>query len=644
MSKSITLPTVYQQFIHQTRYAKWIESKNRRETWEETVDRYMTHMIEHLFNNHGVAVNLPIYKKVRESILNLEVMPSMRALMTSGPALSRDNIAGFNCSYMPINHPRCFDEMVYILMCGSGVGFSVERQEVNQLPTIPDKLYHTDTVIKVSDSKLGWARSIKQLVAMLYAGEIPEFDTSAVRGPGERLKTFGGRASGPKPLIELYKFMVKTFTEAAGRKLTSLEAHDICCMIGHVVVSGGVRRSALLSLSNLSDERMRDAKSGQWWESTPWRSLANNSVAYTEKPDVGRWMKEWSSIYESKSGERGIFNREAVIKQCKKINRATVDKKDKLINFGSNPCVEIILRPFQFCNLTEVVAREKDTLDDLKRKSEIAVFLGTYQATLTDFKYIREIWKTNSEEERLLGVSLTGIMDCNVLNGRGTSREQRNEVLCILEDHAQLHNRLYAEMFGINESAAITCVKPSGTVSQLTDSSSGIHARHGARYIRTVRNDFKDPVTQFMLDQGIKGEQDLMNPNNIVFSFPIESSENCITRNSFTAIEQLENWLDFKRHWCNHNPSVTISVKDHEWPDVGAWVYNHFDEIAGISFLPHTDHIYQQAPYQDASIEEIEKLKEITPEFIDWTLNIEVNDATTGTQTLACTGNSCEIN
>jgi ribonucleoside-diphosphate reductase alpha chain len=642
MTNTTTLPTLYQEFIHQTRYARWIEELNRRETWEETVNRYIEHMINHLHTAHGISKDMALYDKVRQYILELKVMPSMRALMTSGPALTRDNIAGFNCSYMPINHPRCFDEMVYILMCGSGVGFSVERQEVNELPTIPKELYNAGIEIKVEDSKLGWARAIKQLVAMLYAGEIPDFNTSAVRKAGERLKTFGGRASGPGPLIELYQFMVETFIKAAGRKLTSIECHDICCKIGDVVVSGGVRRSALLSLSNLSDERMRDAKSGQWWETTPWRRLSNNSVAYTEKPDVGRWMREWTSIYESKSGERGVFNRQAVIDKCESINRDVYDQNNNPISFGSNPCVEIILRPFQFCNLTEVVCREDDTEESLKEKITIAVFLGTYQSTLTDYKYIRDIWKQNSEEERLLGVSLTGIMDCKLINTY-RNRKERNETLEILRDHTVVQNRFYAKLFGINESAAITCVKPSGTVSQLTDSASGIHARHSDRYIRAVRNDTKDPITKFMLDQGITGEPDIMNPNNVVFSFPIESPKDCITRNDMSAIEQLENWLDFKIHWCHHNPSVTITVKDNEWPSVGAWVYEHFDQVAGISFLPHSDHVYQQAPYQDASKEKIDKLIDITPKSIDWELNIEVNDSTTGTQTLACTGNTCEI-
>lgn len=643
MNNVNTLPTLYQQFIHQTRYAKWIENKNRREIWEETVDRYMTHMIDHLENNHGVPNTLLIYRKIKDYILNLKTMPSMRALMTSGLALEKDNIAGFNCSYMPMNHPRCFDEMVYILMCGSGVGFSVERQEVNQLPTVPENLVKDNVVIFVEDSKLGWAQAVRKLVELLYNGSIPELDTSAVRAAGERLKTFGGRASGPKPLRDLYEFLIQTFKKAKGRKLTSTEVHDICCKIGDVVVSGGVRRSALLSLSNLSDERMRDAKSGEWWINTPWRRLSNNSVAYTEKPDVGRWMKEWSSIYDSKSGERGIFNRAAVIKQCEDIGRATYHN-DFPISFGSNPCVEIVLRPFQFCNLTEIVAREDDTIATLKDKITVAVFLGTYQSTLTDYKYIRDIWKQNSEDERLLGVSLTGIMDCPLINGRKTNREERNAILRELRDYAIFQNRIFAKLFGINESAAITCVKPSGTVSQLTNSASGIHTRYSQYYIRTPRNAVKDPITDFLIKQGVQCEPDIMDPDNtVVFSFPIRSAEGCITRKNMTAIEQLENWLDFRDNWCQHNPSVTINVKEHEWPEVGAWVYNHFDKVAGISFLPDSDHIYKQAPYQEVGLKEIEDLELITPKAINWLLNVEDEDLTVGTQTLACSSGSCEI-
>lgn len=636
------LPTVYQQFIHQTRYAKWLEDENRRETWEETIGRYVGSMTKHLHANHNMAIADPIFEEIRHAIENQKVMPSMRALMTSGPALDRDHIAGFNCSFIPVDHPRAFDEIVYILMCGTGVGFSVERQEVSKLPCIPDELHPTDTAILVRDSKMGWAKAVKQLVAMLYAGEIPVLDTSKIRPAGARLKTFGGRASGPGPLRDLYEFMIQVFQGATGRKLNSLEAHDICCKIGDVVVSGGVRRSALISLSNLSDQRMREAKSGQWWEGTPWRRLANNSVAYTEKPDVGQWMHEWSSIYDSKSGERGIYNRQAVVRQCEKFDRVT-EINGNPIAFGVNPCGEIILRPMQFCNLTEIIARQDDTVEELREKVRLATILGTYQSSLTNYRYIRKVWQENSEEERLLGVSFTGIMDCSLLNGQGTSREERNKLLEELRELAVETNKEWADRFGINASAAITCVKPSGTVSQLTDSASGIHSRFASQYVRTARNDVKDPITQFMLDQGIQGEVDQMNSDNIVFSFPIVSPEGCVTRNDRTAIQELENWLDYKTHWCQHNPSVTINVREHEWPEVGAWVYNHFDDIAGVSFLPHSDHIYKQAPYQDATFSDVKELEDKTPSEIDWTLNVESSDETTGTQELACTSGVCEI-
>ena len=644
MKSNHVLPTLYQQFIHQTRYAKWLVDENRRETWSETIDRYTNSMVKHLTENHNMdESNAFVFEQVNLAIKNLEVMPSMRALMTSGPALDRDHIAGFNCSFIPVDHPRAFDEMVYILMCGTGVGFSVERQQVAKLPTIPDILYSKDTVIQVQDSKMGWAKAVKQLVSSLYAGNVPELDVSKVRPAGAPLKTFGGRASGPKPLVDLYNFMVRTFQSAVGRKLTSVECHDICCKIGDVVVSGGVRRSALISLSNLSDQRMREAKSGLWWEGTPWRRLANNSVAYTERPDVGQWMDEWNSIYQSKSGERGVFNREAAIKQCQKFNRKVEDIHGNQYEFGVNPCGEIILRPLEFCNLSEVIARQTDTVRDLEHKVRIATIIGTYQSSLTNYRYIRQAWKDNSEEECLLGVSFTGIMDCPLLNGKGTSRAERNRLLSHLRNIAVTVNANWARKFGINKSAAITCVKPSGTVSQLTDSSSGIHSRFASQYIRTARNDVKDPITQFLLEQGVQGEEDVMNSENIVFSFPITSPEDCITRNDRSALEELENWLDFKTHWCQHNPSVTINVREHEWPAVGAWVWQHFDDIAGVSFLPHSDHIYQQAPYQDATVEEVKKLAEATPNSIDWSLHVEEQDETTGTQELACSSGVCEI-
>lgn len=636
------LPTIYQQFIHRSRYSRWLESEGRRETWAETVRRYIDHMVGHL-QSLGYTMPEPLVEEVYNEILTLGVMPSMRAMMTSGPALTRDNIAGFNCAYLPFDHLRAFDECLYILMCGTGVGFSVERQSITKLPPVPES-FKIGPVIKVRDSKMGWAESVRDAIDALYKGEEPAIDVSGVRPAGAPLKTFGGRASGPVPLQDLHRFILDTFRKARGRKLNSTEVHDIACKIGESVVVGGVRRSALISLSNLSDQRMRDAKSGQWWETQAQRRLANNSVAYTEKPEVGQFMEEWHSIFASKSGERGVFNREAAKKQCEKFGR------DSDHEFGTNPCGEIILRPNQFCNLTEIVARATDTVDDLVRKVRVAAILGTYQSTLTKYRYLRDIWTRNSEEERLLGVSITGIMDSPLLNGEGTkdqvrkmARADRNELLVMLRKEAEETNIEFAEAFGVNPSAAITCVKPSGTVSQLTDSASGIHSRFGQNYIRRARNDDKDPLTQFMIDSGVPCEPDNFSASTMVFSFPIQAPEGSVTRHDRNAILELENWLDFKTHWCHHNPSVTINVREHEWPEVGAWVWNNFDEIAGVSFLPHDDHVYQQAPYEDTDAATIAEMQAKLPTEIDWTSNRESEDSTVGSQELACLGGSCEI-
>lgn len=630
----MVLPTVYQNFIHQTRYARWLEGLSRRETWSETVDRYIEFMVSQNQDLPGAVVS-----QLKSSIEALEVMPSMRALMTAGPALERDNVAGFNCAYVAIDRPHAFDEMAYILMCGTGVGFSVERQHIANLPEIPEKLCSNDIAIVVRDSKIGWAKAIRQTIALLYSGEIPGLDTHKVRGPGARLKTFGGRASGPGPLIELYKFLVATFKGAAGRKLTSLECHDICCKIGEVIVSGGVRRSALLSLSNLSDQRMRDAKSGEWHIAARERRLANNSVAYSEKPEVGQFMQEWHSLYASKSGERGIFNRDAAVRQCTRINRATL-LNGVAIPFGANPCVEIILRPDQFCNLTEIVARAEDTEETLLEKVRCATILGTFQSSLTNFRYLRKSWKVNCEEERLLGVSITGIMDCTLLNQSGPAR---NELLAKMRKYAWEVNAEYAPLFGVEPSKAITCVKPSGTVSQLVDASSGIHTRHSKRFVRRVRNDLNDPISQFLIDQGVQFEIDNFNPSNAVFSFPVEVPDEALVRDSRTAIEELETWLDFKVHWCDHNPSTTINVRESEWLTVGAWVYEHFDEVCGLSFLPHSDHTYEQAPYEELSKGAYDELVKATPKHIAWESLVETEDLTTGSQELACVGGQCEI-
>ena len=632
------LPTQYQEYIHLSRYSRWLEDEGRRESWEETVTRYYDFFEEHLEEQHGFKLNGE-RKELEEATLNLEVMPSMRSIMTAGPALKRDNIAGYNCSYIAIDRITAFDEVLYILMNGTGVGFSVERQHVQQLPTVADEFHPSDTCIKVADSRTGWAKSLKELIANLYAGMIPTWDTSSVRPAGAVLKTFGGRSSGPEPLVDLFKFCVSKFKGAAGRKLSSLECHDLVCKIAEIVVVGGVRRSALISLSNLSDDRMRAAKAGSWWENEAQRALSNNSACYTEKPDIGVFMDEWKSLYDSKSGERGIFNRESAKMQVERFGRRNPNH-----DFGTNPCSEIILRNNEFCNLTEVVVRPTDSENDLARKVRLASILGTWQSTLTNFKYISKRWKVNCEEERLLGVSLTGIMDSTLTNGKDNGLEERLERL---RDVAVETNKLHAEAIGIPQSAAVTCVKPSGTVSQLVDSASGIHARHNPYYIRTVRADKKDPLAKAMVEAQFPVEDDVMKPEHTyVFSFPMKADPGAVFRTDMTAIEQLELWLKYQMHWCEHKPSVTITVKEHEWMEVGAWVYSNWDWMSGVSFLPFSDHTYRQAPYQDCSKEEYEEFKTKMPEAVNWAellAQFETTDMTEGAQELACVAGNCEI-
>ena len=616
----------YQQFIHRSRYARYLEDKGRRETWEETVGRYMENVV-------GSKVEQDVADQIRKAILNMEVMPSMRGLMTAGKALERDNVALFNCSYIPCDHPRAFDEAMYILMCGTGVGFTVERQDISKLPVVSDEMHDTDTTIVVEDSKLGWSKAFKELISMLYAGQVPKWNVDKVRPAGARLKVFGGRASGPEPLISLFKFCVKTFKGAVGRRLTSIECHDIMCKIGETVVVGGVRRSALISLSNLSDDRMRNAKSGAWWENNPQRSLANNSVCYTEKPDMLAFMKEWQAMYESQSGERGIFNRIAAKKQAGKNGR-----RDTNYDFGTNPCSEIILRPYQFCNLTEVVCRADDTFESLKRKVELATILGTIQATFTDFRYLRSIWKRNTEEEALLGVSFTGLMDSPLKDMYYESSDQ----LEALKQHAVEVNKLWASRLGINQSTAITCVKPSGTVSQLVDSASGLHPRFSDFYIRRVRNSINDPLTQFLASQGVPWEMDKMSPNTAVFSFPQKSPDGAVCKDGLTAIEQMKYWKHIQDNWCEHKPSITVYYGADEYMELGAWVWKHFDEVSGVAFLPRLEHTYEQAPYEEITAEQYEALRSSMPT-IDWSQFTESEDNTEGSQTLACVGSNCEI-
>lgn len=631
------IDTVYEEFIAKSRYARYLEQENRRENWGESVDRYMQFMCNHLFEKHDYVIDPEAYATIREAIVNKEILPSMRSIMTAGDALARDNTAGYNCAYLPIDDPKAFDEAMFILLCGTGVGFSVERQYVAKLPEVPDRIFSSDTTVVVHDSKEGWAKSLRQLIALLYSGEQPAWDVSKVRPAGARLKTFGGRASGPGPLEDLFRFVIRIFKGAVGRKLTSLECHDIMCKIGEVVVVGGVRRSAMISLSNLSDERMRHAKSGAWWEHNGQRALANNSACYTEKPEVGIFMQEWLSLYESKSGERGIFNREAAQKIAKKNGRRNTDYE-----YGTNPCSEIILRPYQFCNLSTVIVRAEDNVEKLIYKAQLAAILGTWQSTLTEFPYLRKVWKDNTEEERLLGVSMTGALDNPLLNNPDDPK-LRDRLMDIRDAVVEM-NAMEADLIGIPRSVAQTAIKPEGTTSQLTDSASGLHTRHSEYYYRRIRGDIKDPLTQFMIKQGIPNEPCVMKPDTtVVFTFPKKAPEGALVRSDLTAIQHLKLWLAFQRFYCEHKPSVTISVSEKEWPAVGAFVWEHFDEMSGVSFLPYDGGSYRQAPYEDCTKEQYETLSKQIPTNLDWDSIIENTDNVEGTQTLACSANGCEI-
>jgi ribonucleoside-triphosphate reductase (thioredoxin) len=628
--------TPYSTFIAKSRYSRYLNDKNRREHWNETVSRYFTFMFEHLEDKYNYKPTEALRTELTNAVQNLEVMPSMRAIMTAGKALDRDNTAGYNCSYLPIDDPKAFDEAMYILLCGTGVGFSVEHKYVDQLPEVPDQLFDSQTTISVADSKEGWAKALRQLVALLYSGEVAKYDLNRIRPAGARLKTFGGRASGPGPLDELFKFTIAKFRGAVGRKLTSIECHDILCKIGEVVVVGGVRRSAMISLSDLEDDRMRSCKSGNWWEQNAHRALANNSATYNSKPDIGQFLQEWTSLYNSHSGERGIFSREASQSQAAKNGR-----RDSSFDFGTNPCSEIILRPYQFCNLTEVVVRAEDTVETLANKIRIATIMGTFQSTMTNFPYLRKVWQKNTEEERLLGVSLTGILDNKWM---GEVSDSTAKALEQLRKVAVDTNADLATQLGIPQSAAITCVKPSGTVSQLVDSASGIHARHSQYYIRRVRGDKKDPLSAFLTSAGVPAEDCVMRPDStVVFSFPMKAPEGARLRDDLTAIEHLDVWMMYQRHWCEHKPSVTISVKEDEWMDVGAWVFRNFDEISGVSFLPWAGGTYRQAPYEECTKEQYEEMLSKMPKEIKWDDLVEVDDNVEGAQTLACVAGHCEI-
>lgn len=620
----------YQQYIHKSRYARYLPEEQRRESWGETVNRYLDFWVGQDKLTSKEAED--IFTKIH----GMGVMPSMRALMTAGEALSRDNVAGFNCAYLPIDHPKAFDEMMYVLMCGTGVGFSVERQYIQKLPEVAEELHATDTVIHVADSKIGWAKAYRELISMLFAGQVAKWDVSGVRASGEPLKTFGGRASGPEPLIDLFQFTVEIFRGSIGRKLSSIECHDICCKIAQVVVVGGVRRSALISLSNLTDDRIRRCKSGQWWVDNPQRGLSNNSACYTEKPDFEAFLNEWQSLYESRSGERGVFSRVASQRQAAKNGR-----RDATVDFGTNPCSEIILRPYQFCNLSEVVVRPEDTLKTLKEKVKTAAILGTLQATLTNFRYLRKIWQDNTEEEALLGVSLTGIMDHPVMSGRKKQAELK-QWLTELKEEAIETNKKWAKRLGINVSTAITAVKPSGTVSQLVDSASGIHPRYSEQYVRRVRADARDPLCGVLEAAGVPVEDDVMSATTKVFSFPVKSPKDAIVATDMGAMEQLNLWEIYQDYWCEHKPSMTCYYRDDEFLEVGQWLYNKFDKVSGISFLPYAEHSYQQAPYEPVDKATYSNLVANFPKSIEWNVS-EASDMTEGSQQLACTGNSCEI-
>ena len=627
---------IYSQFISKSRYARYLPEDKQREDWNDTVNRYMDFMTSHLESSAGYTMEPYVKTKVQNAIENLEVMPSMRAIMTSGKALARDNVAGYNCSYLPIDDPKSFDEAMYILLCGTGVGFSVEQKYIEKLPDVPEKLFESETTIVVSDSKEGWAKGYRQLLALLWSGEVPKYDLRKIRPAGARLKTFGGRASGPEPLKQLFEFSIYKFKQNLGKKLSSLDCHDLCCKVAEVVVVGGVRRSAMISLSELEDDKMRSCKSGAWWNGNGHRALANNSAVYEQKPDVGQFLKEWTSLYESKSGERGIFSRDASKRQVAKNGRREINH-----DWGTNPCSEILLRPYEFCNLSEVVVRSDDTLETLKEKVEIATILGTWQSTLTHFPYLRKIWQKNTEEERLLGVSLTGILDNKWMGEVCDDTKQKLEQL---RDHSIGVNKTWAKLLGVNQSVAITCVKPSGTVSQLVDSASGIHTRHSPYYIRRVRGDKKDPLTAFLKESGVPTEDCVMKPDTTsVFSFPIKSPDGARIREDLTAIDHLDLWLMYQKHWCEHKPSVTISVKEPEWLEVGAWVWNNFDDISGISFLPHDGGTYRQAPYEECSKGEYEEMLAKMPKEINWASLIEEEDNVKGVQELACSSGSCEI-
>jgi ribonucleoside-diphosphate reductase alpha chain len=640
----MTVMSLYQQVIFKTRYARWVEEEGRRENWDETVKRYCDYFEDHLKEKHSHKIPRKVLKEVYDSIYNLEVMPSMRTLMTSGKALESAEVANYNCAFLVVDAVRAFSEHMYVLMCGAGSGFSVERRFTEKLPEVPEELHPSDTTIIVADSRKGWCAAYNQYLNLLFAGNIAKVNVDKVRKEGTRLKTFGGYASGPGPLLDLFKHTEEIFRGAQGRQLRPIEVFSIMCYIAQIVVVGGVRRSATIALFDKDDIEMRTAKSGYWFNDPKRKhyAMANISAVFETKPAAAEFMDIWRDLVASKAGEPGILNRKALWEGAEAIGRATRYEDGSRIPYGVNPCSEIVLQPYSFCNLTGAAIRPEDTLEDIKKKVRVATIIGTWQATVTDFDYLRKVWQSNVEDERLLGVCLAGIMDHPVLS-QTTEESARweNE----LRELAWEVNKSIAEDIGINTTASVTAIKPAGNSGELYDVASGIHPRYAPYYIRSIRQSNGDPMTEFLKATGIPHEVSVQNARDSIFYFPVKSPEGAICAKDRTAIQQLEHWLHMKRNYATHTISATVYVREHEWIAVGAWVYDNFNEVTGLSFLPYDDHIYQQAPYTPCSAEDYEKARGKMPEEIDWSLlkHFEQSDSTTVSQEFACTGGSCAL-
>lgn len=627
--------TPYQDFIFYRTYSRWNDDLGRRETWQETVDRYMSFMRK----NVGDKLTFEEYQEIREAILKHEVMPSMRLMWGAGGPTARCNVSAYNCSYLAIKELRDFAETLYLLCSGTGVGFSVEKAAVDQLPVVQPQKGVPSKYFVIDDSKEGWAEALHDCLHALFNGEDAIFDFSQIRPAGARLKTMGGRAAGPQPLMDLLEFTKEVVLARQGKKLRPIDVHDIMTKIGEIVVAGGVRRSAMISLSDLEDAEVQHAKDGRFWEHSAHRALANNSAVYKQKPTREEFLSEWDALRKSGSGERGIFNRGSLTEQ---VPARRLFEWNGVVPAlaGTNPCGEIVLKDKQFCNLTEIVARAEDTEETLLKKARIATILGTYQSTLTDFKFLSSEWKRNCEDERLLGVSITGQWDSPAVRDE--------QVLTRMKHVAQDTNSEYAKRFGINPSTAITCVKPSGTVGQLVNASPGLHARYSEYYLKRVRISVTDPLFKMLRDLGVPSHPEVgqgeSTANTFVLDFPIASPQGAVTADKLSAIAQLEHWLMMKRSWTEHNPSCTIYIKDGEWEQVRDWIYEHWDLVGGLSFLPYEDHVYELAPYTPISKEEYEKLASLFPK-IDFSVltRYEKDDETTGAQELACVAGGCEL-